>query len=137
MDMERFLPNGLDVRTVSPLTLAYLGDGVYELLMRESIVNQGNCRPKDLHRVTAGRVCAKAQATAVKRIQEKLTEEEEAVLKRGRNAHTSRVLKNATSEEYHLATGLEALFGYLYLTGKMNRILELFAEILKGEADET
>ena len=137
MDMERFLPNGLDVRTVSPLTLAYLGDGVYELLMRESIINQGNCRPKDLHRVTAGRVCAKAQAAAVKRIQAQLTEEEEAVLKRGRNAHTSRVLKNASSEEYHLATGLEALFGYLYLTGKMNRILELFAEILKGEADET
>ncbi|MCI8496764.1 MAG: ribonuclease III [Clostridiales bacterium] len=135
--MQRFLPNGLDVRTVSPLTLAYLGDGVYELLMRESMVNEGNCRPKDLHRVTAGRVCAKAQAAAVKRIQPQLTEEEEAVLKRGRNAHTNRVLKNTSSEEYHLATGLEALFGYLYLTGKMDRILELFAEILKGEADET
>ncbi len=135
--MERFLPNGLDVRTVSPLTLAYLGDGVYELLMRESMVNGGNCRPKDLHRVTAGRVCAKAQAAAVKRIQDQLTEEEQAVLKRGRNAHTSRVLKNTSSEEYHLATGLEALFGYLYLTGQMERILSLFAEILKGEPEET
>ena len=78
--MERFLPNGLDVRTVSPLTLAYLGDGVYELLMRESMVNGGNCRPKDLHRVTAGRVCAKAQAAAVKRIQDQLTEEEQTIL---------------------------------------------------------
>lgn len=134
--MERFLPSNLDIHTVSPLTLAYLGDGVYELLMRETMVNGGNCRPKDLHRVTASRVCARAQAAAVKRIQPQLTEEELAVLKRGRNAHTSRVLKNASSEEYHLATGLEALFGYLYLTGQMDRILTLFAEILKGETDE-
>ena len=119
--MERFLPLDVDVRTISPLNLAFVGDGVYELLVRESLVCQANRPNRALHNMAVERVRAEAQAAAVEKLLPLLTEREEAVYRRGRNAHTSR-----TGENYHKATGLEALFGYLYLSGQLDRVRELF-----------
>ena len=119
--MERFLPLDVDVRTISPLNLAFIGDGVYEVLVREQLVCQANRPNGILHRLSVEQVRAEAQAAAMERIQPLLTEKEEAVYRRGRNAHTSR-----KGDDYHRATGLEALFGYLYLSGQIERIRELF-----------
>ena len=112
-----------DLRTVSPLTLAFLGDGVYGLLVRERLVREANRPAGELHRESVELVRAEAQSAAVDRLLPLLTEEEAAVFRRGRNAHTSR-----TGSEYHRATGLEALFGGLYLKGEQNRLRELFEQ---------
>lgn len=112
----------LDLHTISPLTLAFLGDGVYGLLVREYLVAQGNRPAGELHRASVELVRAETQAAAIKRMLPLLTEEEAAVFKRGRNAHTSR-----SGSDYHHATGLEALFGYLYLKGDTDRLQTLFA----------
>lgn len=112
-----------DLRTVSPLTLAFLGDGVYGLLVRERLVREANRPAGELHRESVELVRAEAQSAAVDRLLPLLTEEEAAVFRRGRNAHTSR-----TGSEYHRATGLEALFGWLYLKGEQNRLRELFEQ---------
>lgn len=112
-----------DLRTVSPLTLAFLGDGVYGLLVRERLVREANRPAGELHRESVELVRAEAQSAAVDRLLPLLTEEETAVFRRGRNAHTSR-----TGSEYHRATGLEALFGWLYLKGEQNRLRELFEQ---------
>ena len=125
--MNRFLDNDVDVRTLSPLALAFVGDGVYSLLVRERLLTQANRPVGDLHTLAVKSVCAEAQSRAVERLIPHLTEEEEAAYKRGRNAHTSR-----NSAEYHRATGLEALFGYLYLDGRIERVKELFS-IAMGE----
>ena len=119
--MERFLPLEVDVRTISPLNLAFVGDGVYELLVRERLVCQANRPNGVLHKLVVEQVRAEAQAAAMERLLPLLTEKEEAVYRRGRNAHTSR-----TGDDYHKATGLEALFGYLYLSGQLDRVRELF-----------
>ncbi|MBP3389274.1 MAG: ribonuclease III [Clostridia bacterium] len=112
----------LDIHTVSPLTLAFLGDGVYGLLVRERLVKQGNRPAGELHRESVELVRAEAQAAAMTRLMPVLTETELQVFKRGRNAHTSR-----SGPDYHHATGLEALFGWLYLQGDTARMQELFA----------
>ena len=116
------METALDLHTVSPLTLAFLGDGVYGLLVREYLVKEGNRPAGELHRASVELVKAEAQAAAIARILPLLTEEEQAVFRRGRNAHTSR-----SGTDYHHATGLEALFGYVYLKGDTARLRELFA----------
>jgi len=120
--MERLYPQKLDLHTLSPLALAFVGDGVYSLMVRERLLSQANRPVADLHRLAVREVRAEAQAAAMDRLLPHLTEEEEAVFKRGRNAHSTR-----TGAEYHRATGLESLFGYLYLAGRIDRVRELFA----------
>lgn len=119
--VERLYPKDVDVRTVSPLALAFVGDGVYEMMVRERLVCLANRPPRELHREAVKLVRAEAQAEAMQVLLPLLTEKEEAVYKRGRNAHTAR-----NSDDYHRATGLETLFGYLYLNGDIDRVRELF-----------
>ena len=120
--MDRLYPKDIDLHTLSPLALAFVGDGVYSLMVRERLLCEANRPVNDLHRQSVRDVRAEAQAAAMARLLPHLTEEEEAVFKRGRNAHTAR-----SGADYHRATGLEALFGYLYLDGRIDRIRELFA----------
>ncbi len=120
-----FDPNEIDVRTYSPLTLAFLGDAVFELMARTMVVTKSNTAPEKLHRRTTRMVKAEAQAMMGHGIWESLREEEQSVYRRGRNAQSYTHAKNASVSDYRHATGLEALFGYLYLTGKQERMLEL------------
>ena len=115
----------VDIRTYSPLTLAYIGDAVYDLIFRTDVVLQGNTSANKLHNKTVQYVKAPAQARLIESIMEDLSEEELAVYKRGRNAKPYTMAKNATMSEYKKATGLEALIGYLYLTNQMDRALQL------------
>lgn len=119
--MERLYPKEVDVHTLSPLALAFVGDGVYSLLVRERLLTIANRPVNDLHHLAVNAVRAEAQSAAMERLLPRLTPEEEAVYKRGRNAHTAR-----SGAEYHRATGLESLFGYLYLSGQLERVRELF-----------
>ena len=120
--MDRLYPKDIDLHTLSPLALAFVGDGVYSLMVRERLLCEANRPVNDLHRMAVRDVRAEAQSAAMGRIMEHLTEEEEAVFKRGRNAHTAR-----SGADYHRSTGLEALCGYLYLDGRIDRVRELFA----------
>ena len=114
-----------DVRSYSPLTLAYIGDGVYEIVIRTVVVSKGNRPPKELHKAGVDLAKAQTQAKMMEAIKPALTEEEAAVYKRGRNANTATMAKHASMQEYRKATGFEALLGYLYLAGKKDRIMEL------------
>ena len=114
------------VGAYSTLALAHIGDGVYELMMRTALCAAGLTAVTDLHRETVRRVNAPAQARVAEAIQPALTDEERAVYKRGRNAHVHQIPKNATREQYAKATGLECLFGALYLAGRVERLNELF-----------
>lgn len=131
--MEIFSPKMSleDVNRISMLGLAHVGDGVYELLVRTMLCAQGHQAILDLHRSTVTYVNATAQAEAVKRLLPRLSAEELAVYKRGRNTRVHSVPQNASLGEYHAATGLEALFGWLYLLGRTERIGELFAAIME------
>lgn len=120
-----------ELSTVSVLGLAHIGDAVYELLTRTMLCAHGKCTSKMLHRETVKRVCATSQAKASGKLSESLSEEEKTVFKRGRNAKVNSVPKSASMSDYHAATGLEALFGYLYLKGRVERINELFEMILE------
>ena len=115
-----------DIREQSPLALAFVGDGVFELLVRSWLCAHGVAKSGDLHRATVRYVAAPAQAAFVERILPVLTPEELAYYKRGRNTHVHAVPKNATHAQYAMATGLEALCGALYLLGARDRINELF-----------
>ena len=116
-----------DVNQISALGLAHCGDAVFELLVRTWLCTHGSVRPKDLHKKTVAFVAAPAQAARMDRMLPHLTEEELAMYKRGRNAQSHHgIPKNATHEEYSKATGLECLFGSLYLLGQKDRIHELF-----------
>ena len=117
--------DNVDVRTYSPLTLAFMGDCVFEIVIRSIIVERGNRQAGSLHKAKTAVVNAKVQARMIEALMEELTEEERAVYKRGRNAKPHTVAKNASVNDYRKATGLEALFGYLYLNGQEDRILEL------------
>ena len=119
--MDRLYPKDIDLHTLSPLALAFVGDGVYSLMVRERLLSEANRPVNDLHRLAVKQVRAEAQSAAVERLLPHLTEEEEAIFKRGRNAHTAR-----SGADYHRSTGLEALFGYLYLDGRIDRVRELF-----------
>ena len=114
-----------DVRAYSPLTLAYMGDAIYDLIIRSVVVERGNRAANDLHKRTTRYVKAEAQAKMVMALMEELTEEEEAVYKRGRNAKSYTSAKNATIGDYRKATGFEALMGFLYLTDQTDRMLYL------------
>jgi ribonuclease-3 family protein len=118
-----------EVNRISMLGLAHVGDGVYELLTRTLLCQQGHTGVQELHRLTVARVRAEAQARAAAKIQPLLTEEEAALYRRGRNTHVNSVPHNAELADYHAATGLEALFGWLYLQGKTERIDTLFQAI--------
>lgn len=114
-----------DVRAYSPLTLAYIGDAIYDLIIRSVVVERGNRAANDLHKRTTRYVKAEAQAKMIVALQEELTEEEEAVYKRGRNAKSYTSAKNASIGDYRKATGFEALMGFLYLTDQTDRMLYL------------
>ena len=107
----------LNPKQLSPLNLAFIGDCVYEMLVRLYLVEQANRPVNELHRESVRFVSAKAQTEAFAKLEPLLTEEELAVFKRGRNAKTGHQPKSASVGEYHCATGVEALFGYLYLQG--------------------
>lgn len=125
----RFLETKVNAKQLSPLNLAFVGDCVYEMLVREMLVTEANRPVNDLHRESVKYVSAKAQTDAYSKIKDLLTEEETAVFKRGRNAKVGHSPKSATEGEYHCATGVEALFGYLYLNDDIDRIKELFSII--------
>ncbi len=114
-----------DVRAYSPLTLAYIGDGIYELVIRSVVVERANRSANDLHKKTVKYVKAPAQSAMIQALEQELTEEEEVVYKRGRNAKSYTTAKNASMGDYRRATGFEALMGYLYLTGQTERLLYL------------
>ncbi|MBR6119464.1 MAG: ribonuclease III [Oscillospiraceae bacterium] len=113
--------------TVSELALAHVGDAVFELLVRTELICQGSAKVQALHAKTVARVTAPAQAAFVEALLPRLSPEETAVYKRGRNAHSHPAPKSATPGQYARATGLETLFGWLWLTGKKERVSELYA----------
>ncbi|MCH5321160.1 MAG: ribonuclease III [Eubacterium sp.] len=125
----RFIDKEVNAKQLSPLNLAFVGDCVYEMLVRETLVTDANRPVNDLHKESVKFVSAKAQTNAFEKIKDILTDEEMAIYKRGRNAKVGHSPKSATEGEYHCATGVEALFGYLYLTEQTDRIRELFSKI--------
>ena len=131
--MDFFLPemSEKDVNKISMLGLAHIGDAVYELLTRSMLCAQGHSAVRDLHKLTVSRVNAASQARAAEKLLPMLQAEELAIYKRGRNAHVNSVPHNADIGQYHAATGLEALFGWLYLQGRRDRIDQLFSEIIQ------
>ena len=122
---EAFHLEEKDLRTYSPLTLAYIGDGVYELVIRTVLVKKGNCPVNQLHRKASSLVKAASQSAMMEFIEPMLTEEEHSVYRRGRNAHSPTMAKHATMADYRRAPGFEALMGYLYLKEDFGRIVEL------------
>ena len=112
---ELFHLEDQDLRSYSPLTLAYIGDGVYELIIRTILVKKGNCPVNRLHKKASSLVKAGAQSAIMEVIEEELTPEELSVYRRGRNAHSPTMSKHATMADYRRATGFEALMGCLYL----------------------
>lgn len=122
---ELFQLENRDIRTYSPLTLAYIGDAIYDLVIRTILVKRGNCPVNHLHRQASSLVKAGAQSKIMETIEPVLTEEEYKVYKRGRNAHSPTMAKHATMSDYRRATGFEALMGYLYLKEEHERMLTL------------
>lgn len=122
-----------EIQRLSTLALANAGDAVFELLVRTKLCADGVATAKSLHKHTVEAVSANAQAESVKKILPLLTEREHEIFKRGRNARVNIVPKGATPESYHLATALETLFGYLYLTGAYDRINILFNGIMNED----
>ena len=122
---EQFNIKKQDIRTYSPLTLAYIGDGVFDLIIRTVVVDKGNTSPNELHRYTSSIVKAHTQALMAEALMEELTEEEHDVYRRGRNAKSFTTAKNATVADYRKATGFEALMGYLYLEDRFDRAVYL------------
>ena len=114
-----------DLRTYSPLTLAYIGDAIFELVVRTVLVERKNTQAEKLHKAATKIVKAETQALMIEALKEDLSEAEMAVYKRGRNAKAFTRAKNATMSEYRRATGFEALMGYLYLKGDIERMIEL------------
>lgn len=122
-----------DASQYSPLTLAFVGDGVFDLVIRTMVTTAGGNRPvKKLHRDKAAIVNAHSQAQMAEVLQPYLTDEEKGIFRRGRNAHSVTVAKNQTVSDYRAATGLEAVCGWLYMTGQMKRLLELVEQGLAG-----
>lgn len=115
------------------LTLAFLGDAVYELMVRSAVLARSPGKAADLHKKTIGYANAAFQAEAARRLLPELTEDEKAAFLRGRNASPGHVPKNKSGADYHMATALEALFGYLYLTGQTDRLTALFARVSEEE----
>lgn len=115
----------VDIKTYSPLTLAYIGDSIYDVIIRTLLVEKGNAPVQKLHKRASSLVKASAQVTMFHAIKDELSEQEMSFYKRGRNAKSFTSAKNASITDYRMATGVEALVGYLYLTDQMPRIIEL------------
>ena len=134
---EIFQMEEVDIHTYSPLTLAYIGDSIYDLIIKSLVINQGNKQVNKLHKETSSFVQASAQSLMMRAMQEHQTEEEHAVYKRGRNAKSVSPAKNQSITDYRRATGFEALLGYLYLKKDWKRLLDLVKigldSIQKGE----
>lgn len=121
--------DNINPKELSPLTLAFIGDAVHSLYAREVAVADGNKPVNALHKQTTAMVSATSQSAAVRKILDTLSEEELSVFKRGRNSSTAHTAKNASVGDYHYATGLEALLGYLYLSGKEDRLREILEQL--------
>ena len=134
MSIEKL--NEREANSYSPLTLAFLGDSVYDTLIREYLLLKANMPVAKLHSAKIKLVCAEFQSKAYDLISEELSEHELAVLKRGRNATGNTVPKHADATEYRRATALECLFGYLYIIGKNERVRELFEIIINSELNK-
>ena len=132
MIKEIFPSPEVDLRTYSPLTMAFIGDGIYEVVIRTMAVTKANRANSDLHKDTVKYVKAENQAKMVEILKPHLSEEEADILRRGRNAKPNTVAKNASLGEYHRATGFETLIGYLYLAGRTERMLELIKIGVEG-----
>ncbi len=122
-----------EIRAISTIGLAHLGDAVYELLVRTWLCVHGKATGKGLHRATVALVCAAKQAELSERLLPLLTEEEQDVFRRGRNANVHTIPHSADRATYQTATALEALFGWLYLKGRRERVNELFAVMVEGQ----
>ena len=114
-----------DINLLSPLTWAYVGDCVYELYIRTNLINKTNLKPHKLHIETIKYVKAQAQAETLKKIEDKLTDEEKDIIRRGRNTENHHLPKNCDVQDYMYATAFEALIGYLYLTKRFTRLKEI------------
>lgn len=133
---EQFGLEDKDIRSYSPLTLAYIGDGVYELVIRTYLVKKGNCPVNQLHKRASRLVKAAAQSAMVEALEPHFTEEEFHVYKRGRNAHSVTMAKNATMADYRRATGFEAVMGYLYLKEDWKRMMDLIKISLEAVGEK-
>ena len=122
-----------ELRAISAIGLAHMGDAVYETLVRTWLCVHGKATGKELHRTTIALVCAQKQAELAQRVLPQLTEEELAVYKRGRNANVHAMPRSATPAQYHAATGLECLMGWLYLRGDKERPEQLFHAMMEEE----
>ena len=128
----RLYGKDIKVDTLSPLTLAFTGDAVFSMYIREILVCEANRPVGQLHKLSVNWVKAEAQSKGMHAILPLLTEKETEVFKRGRNAHTSHTPKNQSGCDYHYATGFEALVGYLYLKDETERLTELLNEVIKA-----
>ena len=124
--------NELEVNMMSPLTWAYIGDSVYELYIRNYLVNTTHLKPHKLHIEAIKYVKAKAQAEILNKLEKELTEKEKEIVKRGRNAENHHLPKNATVQEYMYSTGFEALIGYLYLTKQDDRLSKILEKCIRN-----
>lgn len=122
-----------DIRMYNPLVLAYIGDSVYDTFIRTMLVSGGSIQVNKLHKKAIKFVQAKAQAEITEQLHNMLTEDEQDIVRRGRNTKSGSVPKNADINDYRYATGFEALIGYLYLIGNTKRLMELFELISKME----
>ena len=130
--MEQLSAYTGDPRQLSPMTLAFIGDSVFELLVRERLLSRGSMPAGKLHALAVKQVNAAAQARAYPALEQVLRADELDILRRGRNANTARVPKSSSPDDYRKATAIEALFGYLYLRGDLTRLQELY-QIIAGE----
>lgn len=121
----------IDIRTYSPLALAYIGDSVFDIYVRTKVVKEGNTSVNNLHKKCVKYVSAKAQNQMVLKIMEEFSEEEKNVFRRGKNTKMHTVAKNATLSEYRNATGFEAVLGWLYLQDKTERLEEIIKKAME------
>lgn len=122
---SQFGSTNVDIKTYSPLTFAYVGDGIYEMVIRTLIVEKGQRAANTFHKHTTRIVCAQTQARMIEALMDELTEEEVTVFRRAKNAKLNSAAKNATIQDYRKATGFEAVCGYLYLSNQTGRMVEL------------
>ena len=122
---QQFDIKEVDMRTYSPLTLAYIGDGIYDIIIRSIVVDRANTSANRLHKHTSCMVKAETQARMIELLEEHLSQEEADIYRRGRNAKSYTTAKNASVADYRKATGFEAVMGYLYLKDDIKRAIEL------------
>jgi ribonuclease-3 family protein len=134
--MDEFQMKKKDIHSYSPLTLAYIGDGIYEIVIRSIIVGHGNEQVNKLHKKSSQLVKAQTQAEMIRQLMDGLTDEELQIYKRGRNAKSYTSAKNADIADYRTATGFEALMGYLYMEGQSDRMLALIKKGLQAVEQE-